>query len=152
MTAPKIEPLKLDTFLSVIRASVGVEMFRHFYALVDNERGDITRDGDLSCAFFVSFVLTGFGFIDHMHGTVRSTVGDLEKSGWGLIQEPQEGCVIVWDTLTDEKTGESHAHIGFYVGDGRAISNSSKDHVPALHPYDMNGRTITGIYWNPELK
>jgi hypothetical protein len=149
MTSPKVIPLKLETYLAVIKNSVDTCMFRNFYALVNGKRADIMRRGDLSCAFFVSFVLTGFSLINEVHGTVDGTVRDLESSGWKRIRMPRHGCVIVWKPAVDEK-GESHKHIGFYIGKGKAISNDYKKGVPRLHPY--HSRKVAALYWNPVLK
>ncbi len=148
MTPPKVTPLKLETYLAVIKNSVGTRMFRTYYALVDGKRKDIMRQGELSCAFFVSFILSGFSLIEGMHGTVEGTVKDLKASGWRHTKTIRIGCVIVWEPIKGDR-GEVHRHIGFYVGNGKAISNDYKKGMPRLHPYKT--RKITGLYWNSKL-
>lgn len=138
-----VQPLRLETYLQVIRNSVGSNLFRNCYALVNGEKRDITRDGDLSCAFFVSSLLTVFKLIKEVHATVEGTVKDLETSGWQQTTTPKPGDVIVWAKQTDER-GEDHGHIGFCVSEKEAISNNSQTGTPALHPLDY--RPIAACY------
>jgi len=148
MKKSSVVVLLKESYLAVIRNAVGTQMFRTFYALVDGKKRDIMRRGDLSCAFFVSFILTGFSLIKSMHGTVDGTVKDLESSGWTRIKTPKKGCIIVWEPLIDEK-GESHKHIGFYIGADKAISNSSIKKSPRVHSYHI--RKVCALYWNAKL-
>ena len=140
----------LDTLLCMLRAAEGTTLFRTFYADVDGKKTDIMRKGDLSCAFFVSFMLAGLALAKNVHGTVSGTIRDLEESGWKRVRKPRPGAVIVWGAREDER-GESHTHIGFYLGPGKAVSNDSKTGSPRIHPYGMGGRTITALYAHPDL-
>jgi hypothetical protein len=122
------------SFLAVVRHSVGSHTFRTFYVLRDGEQVDALRDGELSCAFFVSSILTIFGKIGSFHTTVRSTVEDLERSGWRPVEHPdavQPGDVLLWSAQLID--GERHAHVGFCVGDGQAVSTSNETGTPVLH-------------------
>ncbi|MEK7515867.1 MAG: hypothetical protein AAB555_03010, partial [Patescibacteria group bacterium] len=74
MRTSSITILQKESYLAIIHNSVGANLFRNLYALVNGKRADIMRDGDLSCAFFVSFILLGFSFIKSLHGTVNGTV------------------------------------------------------------------------------
>ena len=144
----KIERLVFETYLTVINNSVGSKMFRNFYMKVSGKKTDVMKNGGLSCAFFVSSVLAIFGFIKGIHGTVEGTVRDLKKSGWKEIKKPRIGSVLVWEEKID-KSGEAHKHIGFYIGNDMAISNSSKQKAPAAHQWEFNGkRKIKIILWN----
>jgi hypothetical protein len=148
MKKSQVIPLQKESYLAVIRNSVGTHMFRTFYAFVDEKKQDIIGRGDLSCAFFVSFVLAGFSLIKSMHGTVDGTVRDMESSGWKYIKTPKPGCIIVWEPRVD-KQGELHKHIGFYIGEEKAISNDSKKGSPRVHSY--NFRKVSKLYWNSKL-
>ncbi len=151
-----IQPLTKDTYLSAIRNSIGANTYRNAFALVDGAKKDIAQDGEYSCAFFASSLLTTFGFIKSLHLTVSGTVRDLEQSGWTTVTEPKPGAVLIWESKIDNQ-GESHKHIGFYVGEHQAISNSSELKTPQQHHWtygEENGtitRRIEAIYWHSSL-
>ncbi len=141
-----------DTYLATIKNSVGSTMFRNLYAKVNGETVDVMRDGDLSCAFFVSSILALSKLCTSAHATVDTTLLDMKKSGWIDIDEPRVGCVIVWENKHFEESNEAHQHIGFYIGDDKAVSNSDKARAIAEHPYQShNGRGISHLLWHPQL-
>lgn len=145
-SAPK--RLVFKTFLQMVHGSVGSNMFRHFYMQrADGNEFDSIGDGDNGCAFYVSSVLTIFAKIERIHGTVAKTVEDLQKSNWVEVQTPEVGDVLVWAAKTFE-SGETHAHIGFFVGDGKAISMSSSKGTPAEHDmyFGDEHRAVTQIF------
>jgi hypothetical protein len=146
-----VEQLTFKTMMKVVENSVGTNMFRNFYAHVDGVEQDVMRDGELSCAFFVSSILTMFGMIERIHGTVDGTVHDMVAQGWKKIDTMETGAVIVWEALIDG-SGEKHKHIGFVVGENTAISNNSIIKVPFKHSIDMSEsgkpRKIEAIYTN----
>lgn len=147
----QIIPLSRDTYFTMVKNSVGTKMFRTFYARVDGKKTDVMKNGDLSCAFFVSSLLSTLALMKATHGTVESTIKDMKQSGWKHAQKLAPGSVIVWE----EK--KEHKHIGFYLGNNKAISNSSKKKSPAAHhiTYGIkNGepvRKIEAAYWHPKL-
>ncbi len=144
-----VRPLQFDTYMAVIENSQGSYLFKNMYAAVDGVKTDVTKDGWLSCAFYVSSILVLFKQIKEIHATVASTVRDLEESGWKSIEEPVPGSIIVW------KPGQGtngHAHIGFYVGNDQAISNDSWKKYPWKGDWKFEGkRDVEKILWNPEL-
>jgi hypothetical protein len=147
-----VEPLYFDTYLAVVRNSVGANSFKNFYALVSGERKDILEDGRLSCAYFVSSVLHQFQLIKTPHTGINGTVSDMEDSGWIKIAEPREGAVVLWEEREDGR-GERHKHIGFYVGNDTAISNSEAEGMLVAHHWTYNGeREAEAIYWCLEWK
>ena len=147
---PKIELLMKDTYLKVIENSVGSKLFRNSYALVDGKKRDLLRNGDLSCAIFVSAVLKIFNLVKEVHHTVSSTLEDMKKIGWKAIKMPKEGSVIVWEKKTFG--GETHAHIGFYIGNKKAVSNSTDKCWPTKHDITFKGkRKIEAIYWHKKI-
>lgn len=134
------------TYLSVIKNSVGSKLFRNFWVSENDKEFDAMENGELSCAFYVSGVLRIFGLIKKIHGTVKSTVLDLEKSGWKNISKPRIGSVLVWEK--QNFGDEEHSHIGFYIGRNQAISNSAERGFPIRHNWQFNGnRRIVAIYW-----
>lgn len=144
-----ITPRQFDTYLSVIENSVGSFMFKNMYADLDGVKKDVTEDGWLSCAFFVSSVLSMFKYIDRIHATVKSTTKDLLDCGWEVINEPVVGSVIIWKPGVDTN---NHYHIGFYVGENQAISNDSWKKCPNKGDWKFDGkREIDMILWKPEI-
>jgi hypothetical protein len=151
-----MEILFRDTYLAAIKGSVGSKIFQHSFARIKGKKVDILRGGDLSCAYFLTFLLSAAGLVRSVHATVDGAVRDLEHSGWIKIEKPTTGCVVVWEPAVQER-GETHKHIGFYMGAGRAISNSSKKKVPVEHHATFGlkkrkpVRKIIAIYWHPKL-
>lgn len=152
----KIEPILYETYLQMIKSAPGSGMFRSSFAKVDGKKKDILENGNLSCAFFVSSLLVVFGLIDRIHATVRSTVSDMENSGWEKIRTPKPGAVIVWEPKI-QGGSTPHAHIGFCVSKEKAVSNDWKKGSPALHPITFGTRkgapvrAIESIWWNRTL-
>jgi hypothetical protein len=146
-----ITPLIRDTYLAVIKNSVGTKMFRNFFVRTGGRKTDVMRNGDLSCAFYVSAALAMFKLIKEGHCTVDSTVNDLRRSGWVEVKKPRPGDVLVWEAA-DFGAGEEHKHIGFYVGAKRAVSNNSRRGYPAEHDPTFGGkRKIEAIFHHPKL-
>lgn len=138
--------------MSLARGSVGTEAYRHLYVRQGSRKVDVVRDGDLSCAFFVSHVLSGVGLLDRIHGTVEGVERAMRESGWRRRRDkrPRPGDVIVWEAARFPN-GE-HKHAGFFVGDRQAVSTSSRKGKVALHDYRYAGsRAIESVYWNPKL-
>lgn len=141
-----------ETYLAAIKNSVGSKMFKNLWAKVDGKRKDILRDGDLSCAFYASSVLYLFKLIKEIHATVDGTIKDLKNSGWVDIKKPKMGAVLVW-AEKDFGKGEKHKHMGFYIGNNQAVSNSSSKKCPKIHNWKIfDGRKIETILWHSKLK
>ncbi len=138
------------TYLAAVKNSIGSKTFRNFWVVDGKKKFDAMRNGELSCAFFVSGILTMFGLIERIHGTVASTISDLEKSGWQKVRRPRIGSILVWEK---QLFGiEEHSHIGFYIGGSRAISNNVRKGFPARHNWQFDGkRKVIAIYWK-EIK
>ena len=146
----QVIPLMKDTYLAVIENSLDSKMFQNFYAEVDGKKQDIMRAGELSCAFFVSSITTLFDLTKKNHGTVKGVEKDLLESGWQEIENPKIGSVIIWDEMDFD--GEKHKHIGFYMGNEQAISNSYFKKVPKRHHWTFNDKIkIIGIFWSNKL-
>jgi len=141
---PKPQPLTQRNYLLFAVGTVGSKAFRKLYYNVGGKTIDVLYDGDLSCAYFVTSVLKIFDLIGAMHTTVKGSVADLKQHGWKRIAKPREGAVIVWAAKTFTN-GETHRHIGFYLGKGKAVSNSSKNRSPKIHAWDY--RPVEEILW-----
>ena len=142
--------LLFDSYLKMIKNSVGTKMFRNLYL----EKKDITKNGRLSCAFFVSNILKIWGLISEGHANVSSTIKDMLKNNWKKISKNKikPGDVIIWEKVKDIN-GKLHFHNGFYIGNKKAVSNDSKKGLPIIHSWDYNGkRKIIVVYTHPKLK
>lgn len=142
----------LRTYLVFIKNSVGTKAFRSFYVKNGEHKDlDVLKNGVLSCAFYVSSVLKIFNLIAETHCTVDSTVKDLLDFGWLEIKRPISGCVLVWEEIDFGKK-DLHKHIGFYIGEGKAVSNDYKKRMPKIHDWNFNGeRKVQLILWNNKL-
>jgi len=148
----KITPLIFDTYLAVIKNSIGSKLFRNFYVAMAGKKTDIMKNGELSCAFYVSSILALFKLIGGIHGTVDSTVKDLRASGWKIVKKPKVGCILIWEKIHFGRN-DIHQHIGFYIGNNRAVSNDYKLGYPVKHHWTFGGkRKVDLIFWNPKMK
>jgi hypothetical protein len=144
-------PLIFDTYLTVIKNSVGSKLFRNFYVKNKRKKIDVLKNGELFCAFFVSSILYLFKLIKDVHTTVDSTVKDLQESAWQIVKRPKAGSIIVWEKI-DFGGGDIHKHIGFYIGKGKAISNNYKLGYPTEHNWIFPKRQVEMIFWNKKLE
>ncbi|MCH7759543.1 hypothetical protein IID20_04265 [Patescibacteria group bacterium] len=153
----------------MIENSIGAHLFQNFYVSIDGKKQDAMKGGRLSCSFFVSSILNNFNLINDIQLTVKKIIVDMKKSGWEKIKRKRKGSVVIWeeercpdkDMLAWEKKiyqhGNVHQHIGFYVGNNQAISNSFKKRTPILHHWTFGSRSsktyrrITDIFWHPKL-
>lgn len=141
-----------DTYIQVIKNSIGTNLFKNFYAYFGKRKVDIARNGELACDLYVSGILVLFGLIDKMHGTVDGCVRTLEKCHWYRIKNPRSGAIIVWGPKKFRKSGEIHKHIGFYIGSGKAISNDTKKRHPVINHWTYKDkRKVEKILWNDIL-
>lgn len=113
---------------------------------------DITKDGLLSCAFYVSSILVITNLISEVHATVKGTIQDIKSYGWKRIENPSAGDLIVWEEnlFSDNKR---HKHIGFFIDEETAVSHSDKEKVPTAHHITFNdSRDIEAIYTSNKLR
>lgn len=148
-----------DSYMAMLSGSVDSNQYRRLYVNGGGGIIDIIGDGDLACALFVSSILMHFRLMQGgMHTTVDWTIKDLAlDSGWYEIDTVVPGSVIVWaeKICTD---GMNHRHIGFFMGDDKAISNDAKKRTPQLHHYtfgEQEGkplRKIEALYFHRDLE
>ena len=157
MSKQKVKIILYDSYIKAIQNSVGCNLFRNLYAYVNNRKQDIARDGELSCALYTSSILVLFKLISERHATTDGLIRDLKKSGWISIKKPRKGAVLVWEERK-VKGKKPHKHVGFYIGNSKAISNSYLKRRPVLHHWIFGVKTgkpvrkIEQIFWNNKLK
>lgn len=147
LPANKPQRLYFKTYLQAIHNSVGSNLFRNFYiSTPEDGEFDALGDGSDSCAFFVSALLVIFHKLGGVHGTVDATIQDLRDSGWTEVETPQTGDVIIWEALQFEDGLKEH--IGFSVGNHRAISTSWTQKTPIDHDerFGETNRKIIRVY------
>ncbi|SRR6056297_2149571 len=146
------------TYLAIIKNSLGSKMFQSLYIYKDkkkNESIDIMHEGQFSCAFFVSYILYSFDLINSTHATVKGLKEDIQNFGWEEIEDVKKGSIIFWEKL--RRNGTTNAHVGFYIGNKQAISNSSekgvidKNHFTYGEKGDPKYRKIEHIFWHHNL-
>ncbi|MBI2063859.1 MAG: C40 family peptidase [Candidatus Yanofskybacteria bacterium] len=151
----KTKIILYDSYMQAVKNSIGSNLFRNLYAKIDGRKKDILENGNLSCAIFVSSILYLHKLISDLHATVTGTVNDLEKSGWIKITKPKIGAVLVWETKKFEKG--QHKHVGFYIGNNKAISHEYEKRQPILHHWTFGAkdgqpiRKVERILWNNKL-
>lgn len=130
----KFKILNYQNYLETIKASRGSKMFRRFYVLEDGKKKDILKNGKLSCARYVSSILKLFDLISETHATVNGAMKDMFRNSWKPTKKLIPGNVLVWEEKTTS-SGEVHSHIGFYLGDNKAISHRNEKCLPVIHHY-----------------
>jgi len=69
--SPSIKVLKEKTFLKMIENSIGANLWKNNYGEKNGKIIDLTQNGYLSCAFFVSSILKIFDLVSGIHLTVE---------------------------------------------------------------------------------
>ena len=144
--------LLLDNYLAAIANSVGSKAYQSIFAMVDGRRRDLTQRGTLSCAYFVTAILKLSGLLRSIHLTVDGTVKEMRTQGWKKVRgkKLRPGTVLVWGA--EQFSDGPHKHIGFFVGNGRAVSTSYRSRTVRRHHWTYNGkRPVTAAYWHPKL-
>jgi len=134
---------KRKTLFKLIENSTGSKLFRNNYFFVDGKSKDLLRNGELSCAFYVSSILYLLKLIKDVHKTVQGTIKDMKESGWYKIEKPKKGAVILY-----EPGKHGHYHLGFYWNKNRAVSNVYYKRSPQFHPLNYQGRKILAFYYH----
>lgn len=143
-----MEQLLYKSYIALIKNSVWTKMFRNNFFVVDWKTIDIVKNGSDACSYFVSSVLKIFGLIKNIHATVEGTVKDISTYWW---EEAKGKNIQIWSLLIWEEMNW-HKHIGFYIWNHKAISNSSKKREIVKHSHDYNKkRKIEKIYVNSKM-
>lgn len=139
-TKAELEFLTKETLLKLIENSIDSRLFQSVIFAKRQEPIDILEAGNLSCSYFVSGLLTLVGLIDKPHVTVRGLLKNLESnSKFEKLTSTHylPGDILIWDQ-TIESNG--HEHVGFYLGNGEAVSNSPSELQIIKHHYTYNGK------------
>jgi len=120
-------------YLQVIKKSIGSKKYRHFYVVKNGKKIDVLKSGRLSCAYYLSSILKEFNLIWKVHQTISVTLWDMRLHGWRRTKKLTPGSILYWE----KRKGPNgwHEHIGFYLGEDKAISHRGEVRVPILHHY-----------------
>ena len=132
---PKVVLLPRENYLATIRGNIGSTGFRHLYANVDGQEQDLLKDGLVSCAYFVSTIVSmpNFKLLPSQHAGVAGMQRALEANGWVNVSEPTlPGQIIVWEKA-QQAGGEPHLHAGFFMGGDKAVSHVDSARAPQEH-------------------
>ncbi|MBX4188051.1 MAG: hypothetical protein KW793_02860 [Candidatus Doudnabacteria bacterium] len=140
------------SFVTVIKNSVGSKMFRSFLVEKNGKQFDVLKKGSLSCAYYASTILKMFGLIDKMHFTVGKTVNDLIKCGAVKVnvKSLKPGDVLIW--VSKNVSSGQHNHIGFFIGNGNAVSNSESKKEITRHHVTFKGTRDIEVAFRPNWK
>jgi hypothetical protein len=146
----KFDYLLEESYLAFIKNSVGSKAYQSFFVKKNGRAHDVLGKGDLSCAFFVSAILYMFGLINKPSFTVAKTAEKFLAKGAKRVplSRIKPGDVLIWIPRV-EKTGR-HNHIGFYVGNKEAVSNSDKKRSIVKHNYEFNGKRKIEMALRPD--
>ena len=146
----KLKILKFESYLKTIKNSVGSKIFRTCYVTDGRKKFDVYKNGEVSCAFFVSGILLLFKLIDRPHATVKTTIEKMNQKGWKRRRNsrPKPGDIIIWEKML-HGNNKMHQHIGFYINNNKAVSNCFKKRTPKMHHYKYGGKRkiVTAYYW-----
>lgn len=140
------------TLASMVCRAPGCRIFRNFFRIPEEGIEDVVSDGELSCVYFASGLLTLCGLFEGVQLNIDYMVEALQDSGWRKDLKFQHGRgelgIAIWGTEPGKR------HLGFVVG-SLAVSTSS--YVPHLcvvrHSLTMkDGRKINQIWTHPKLR
>jgi hypothetical protein len=144
--------LLYKNYIKMIKNSVWSKLFCHLYVLNEKwKEEDIMKWWKNSCAYFVSSILTILWILDRSRATVKSLISEI-KEKW--YEEISRNKIKIWDLILWEaikwEDNLMHEHVGFYIWNKKAISNSSKKKSPIIHSYTYNNkRKIIWIFRFP---
>lgn len=80
MSDTNVQKREFETYLAMVNNSEGSNSWRNIYAVIGGEKKDVAKNGELSCAYFVSCILKIFSLVDNYHATVGATIEDMERN------------------------------------------------------------------------
>jgi len=124
MPDKNIEKLQYETYLKMIKNSIGTKLFNSLIVKFKNSGKiqDVCRNGQLSCATFVSSILYLNNYIDRPHATVETTREKMIEAGRKKVLKNnfKFGDVVIWEEMKFGKN--TNKHIGFVLNKKQAVS------------------------------
>lgn len=130
-----------QTLLQMIKNAPGNRLFNSLFVSYKNsgEVKDVCNNGEYSCAFFTSSLLTINGYLERPHATVAGLRAKMLTFPFQKIEltDAQPGDVIFWDKIEHED-GTVTEHVGF-VSEHGAVSTDFATHAVMEHPIEQPG-------------
>ena len=128
--------LQKETYLRMIENSIGTKQFSSIIVKRNgsDETEDILQNGNYSCAFFVSSLLTICRMLKEPRTTVKGVRENILSSPqWEEIySEVSPGDIIFWEKVKFDN-GSENEHVGFAFNSHEAISTSDKERMVVRH-------------------
>jgi hypothetical protein len=153
---PKEGTLALEKqLIFFLESSIGKTFWQRWYIHYEKEESirDVVGGGNLSCAFFVSSLLTLLSLLKkpQVHTFVSTLIESIEESGWEKTHTPLPLSIVYWGEKKGE-SGKMHQHIGFILNEKTAVSMQSTTGTPQKHTVDYDGsRPPLFFYTHPLL-
>jgi hypothetical protein len=157
MPDENIEILKKETYLKMLENSVDTKLFNSVFVKYRDSGKvvDILNNGEFSCAFFVSGLLSLNQMLQRPHTTIktlRAKLGADNKWQEVKINDVEPGDVLFWDFVTFPD-GSKNEHVGFALNKEEAVSTDYINHNIYKHHITFGvteagqaKRGITGVY------
>lgn len=145
-------------YINLAQKLVWSDLFTYLGMKQDGEKEftDIVEGGKYACAYFVSNVLAYFKLIERWSATVKSLQKQLAEKNFVKYEYMQGmnipyGAIIFWNVENPTQESISQEHVWFYIGDNKAISNSSFQKKIVIHPlyWTNDDMTIVSYYTLP---
>jgi len=135
MPDKNIEKLQYETYLKMIKNSIGTKLFNSLIVKFKNSGKiqDVCENGRKSCATFVSSILYLNNYIDRPHATIETTREKMIEAGWKKVLKNnlKFGDVVIWEKM---KIGrDTNKHIGFVLNKKQAVSTDWKKKKVVKH-------------------
>lgn len=140
------EVLLLRNWVRWLEHSVGSTQFQQLF-LDDSFEPEPLHNGDLSCAWFMSFGTKAWGLSHELHTWVNYAVAHYLTCGWYPARTSASGAIVVYG----KKQDGTHRHIGGCVSETEVVSNSSRARTPQRHPLALPSLSIELILKHPHL-
>ncbi len=149
MTHKHITVLRKESLVQMIKNAPGTRLFNSLIVRHEDTGRveDVFQDGNLSCAAFVSSLLTLTTMLSEPRATVASLRAVIEESSqWESVDvaNVEPGDVVFWATQRFDN-GEDHAHVGFVLNSEEAVSTDYKVRAVAKHPL-VGTRVIDAVF------
>ncbi len=119
------------TLLAMAENSVGTNLFQNLYIVRNDHLEDVTRDGELSCAFSTTAIYHVLGLLASTHSEVKGFEAEVtnDPDNWLQTDEPLPGAVGILEGKRHLDGTVKNRHTFICIGNGMAVHNGIEDGV-----------------------